>query len=320
MDGLESSEFYNRNQGRDHVAILMHWLFEPWRRKRSDNPNQNTVGIAQAQGYAYFPHSHMHVVKNMAILRSQIRLAQVDPILLKEVNPNEVTNFYGFQPTRGPKGLVWWMEGEDWRCSVTVPVLTPVSIENMEFNESFTAWLDRPYLFNYRGNGSKKCNHGAQELHDLMYQLKEAYPGSLIEDTHAPTREEYASELVSSKFCLVLRGDSPSRSKYHDAITAGCIPVLISDGWELTAIPFGGVGIDDYTRYTITIPESMFLAHPTSALYYAYGLGQSKLRRMHKAMMENRRFFAWGLGKGNQTAGQATWKAINEDCDFGDVQ
>jgi len=36
---------------------------------------------------------------------------------------------------------------------------------------------------------------------------------------------------------------------------AGCIPIVINDGWSLAAAPF--VTMVDYARFTISVPETM---------------------------------------------------------------
>lgn len=41
------------------------------------------------------------------------------------------------------------------------------------------------------------------------------------------TQDELLSQLASTKYCLVLPGDSPSARRLSDVIAAGCIPVMI---------------------------------------------------------------------------------------------
>jgi hypothetical protein len=104
---------------------------------------------------------------------------------------------------------------------------------NNKNETTIEAWLDRPYLFHYRGNGKKIPVSGSQVLHEMIQAMKDIYPNDsvVIENDHT-TRDGYANELLKSKFCLVVRGDEPLRSRFNDAVAAGCVPVQINDGFE----------------------------------------------------------------------------------------
>jgi hypothetical protein len=324
LDGLQSSRYYRRRSGRDHVASLMHFAFAPWRRQSSAtgvfDPNQ-------LLGNSYFPADRASVLQQMVIFRyisTGLKLLDDEHGEFFSDDDSRRRDYYhGFAPYRGPQGDVWWVMGEDWRCSVVLPVLTLPEIEQQAkknlFNTTFEAWLDRPYLFHYRGHGSKKCVAGAQILHETMYALRDIFPESIINNTYADTRDEYASELIKSKFCIVLRGDDPERSRFNDAVAAGCIPVFINDGWELTVSPFPYRKHINYGSFSVFIPESMFLKHPTSSLYFSYGIPEVRLRRMHAAMLDHRPYIVWGLGEpNNRNVGRMAWEVVNEDCEFND--
>jgi hypothetical protein len=193
-----------------------------------------------------------------------------------------------------------------------VPVLSPPIFERLYYDTSFEAWKKRTYLFHYRGIRGKEYSTGSGVLHKVVYGLRDLFPDSVIENAYAPSTEHYANELVDSKFCLIVRGDDPHRSRFNEAVVAGCIPVLINDGWALTVAPFSTQ--IHYESFTRTIPESMFLAHPTSALYFAYGISEARLKKMHAALLEHRPFVNWGWN--DRSIGKAAWEAIDDECDW----
>ena len=49
--------------------------------------------------------------------------------------------------------------------------------------------------------------------------------------------DEWVGRWSQSKFCPVIRGDTPSSHAFAAAIAGGCIPVVISTGFLLTAVP-----------------------------------------------------------------------------------
>lgn len=62
----------------------------------------------------------------------------------------------------------------------------------------------------------------------------------------------YRQHLQNSDFCLTVRGDTASSSRFFATIRAGCIPVIISDFLKL---PFDS--IIDYSKFVIKFPESI---------------------------------------------------------------
>ena len=61
-------------------------------------------------------------------------------------------------------------------------------------------------------------------------------------------RIEWMRQFVDSKFCLVLRGDTPHSHALLRAVRAGCIPVMVSDSYEQYAGSFkSSIALQDYT-------------------------------------------------------------------------
>ena len=63
-----------------------------------------------------------------------------------------------------------------------------------------------------------------------------------------------------SKFCLVLRGDTPTSHAFYNAISAACIPVVISNYFKKVGVPFPHkISLDSIA---IDIREQTFLRSP----------------------------------------------------------
>ena len=94
---------------------------------------------------------------------------------------------------------------------------------------------------------------------------------------------QYHKKLLSSKFCLVLKGDTTSSKRLFSAISGACIPVIISDGLKL---PFSN--IINYSSFTITFPESV-IHDMNTLLQYLRQLPIEKYTEMYCALVEARR-------------------------------
>ena len=70
------------------------------------------------------------------------------------------------------------------------------------------------------------------------------------------TNTTYAS-MRQSVFCLVPRGDTPSSRRLFDAISAGCIPVIISDDFA----PASQNALN-YSRFSLRFSVEEMLANP----------------------------------------------------------
>ena len=119
--------------------------------------------------------------------------------------------------------------------------------------------------------------------------------GIFVSHKHAQTTEQYKDELQNSKFCLILRGDDPHTSRFYDALAAGCIPVIISDGFHLVVAPFAKQ--INYESFTITIPESMWHMGPNAdiwgSLHFVFNMPSNDRVRLLRALVRHRKSLLW---------------------------
>eukprot|EP00908_Phaeocystis_cordata_P004565 Transcript_14952.p1 GENE.Transcript_14952~~Transcript_14952.p1 ORF type:complete len:1141 (+),score=66.73 Transcript_14952:163-3585(+) len=85
--------------------------------------------------------------------------------------------------------------------------------------------------------------------------------------------QSYARELTNAEFCLVPRGDTASCRRLFEALVAGCVPVIVSD---TITLPFKG--ILDWSKFSVQISESAFLADPIAVYRALEGRNASQMR------------------------------------------
>ena len=164
--------------------------------------------------------------------------------------------------------------------------------------QDFERWNKRQFSVYFRGSGSDLHRAwGSGWLRNFTrYSLSGLDKhGIFVSHKHAETPEQYKDELQNSKFCLILRGDDPHTSRFYDAIAAGCIPVIISDGFHLTVAPFSKQ--INYESFTITIPESMWQIGPNAdiwgSLHFVLNMPSNERVRLLRALVKHRKSLLW---------------------------
>ena len=92
---------------------------------------------------------------------------------------------------------------------------------------------------------------------NALQELSSSFNMSIGEDLPP---DLWIAHFTGSKFCLVIRGDTPNSAALIRSVKVGCIPIVVSDYYERYAPAFkSSLSISDYA---IFIPEALFVTEP----------------------------------------------------------
>ena len=89
------------------------------------------------------------------------------------------------------------------------------------------------------------------------------------------TKEEWIKEYIDSKFCLVIRGDSPHSNALQRAVRVGCIPVVVADCLPIYSPVMKS--ILNMSDYTIMMDEKKFTQNPEQSMLSLLELSEEEL-------------------------------------------
>lgn len=201
---------------------------------------------------------------------------------------------------------------EDWRCTVVAPYFHSPAISVV--SPSYREWASRPTKIHFRWEykrdfgfwwGSTNIRKNAHELQTL--------PGYVIGRQTPP--DIYQQELVASQFVLIVRGDTPTSSHFSDAIAAGCIPVIVSNGFFQYGAPFNS--ILDLQDAIPTIDEDEWASNPTNATEGFLRRIVDKKKEIFERFDAVRHSLLWEPSEEPQTTQNAATAVLtqwNNDC------
>ena len=158
-----------------------------------------------------------------------------------------------------------------WRCSVVSPYVANFDEAARAHEASPTA--SRKTNFYFHGGANNRGTYGYAFRQAALAQLQ-ALPSSYLSAIELPgnpapcrgavttncragrSTRDFRERMASTKFNLVLRGDSPSSRRLYDGLAAGALPVLVSDQIWSVGLPFQC--LVPWRRFAVSIAEASF--------------------------------------------------------------
>lgn len=138
---------------------------------------------------------------------------------------------------------------------------------------TYTKYEESKYVYFYHGRKDIYARNSTIYRHAPMERVpsdnrEEAstYRNSSIGYDIAP--EDWLDHFTHSKLCLVIRGDTPHSRALLRSIRVGCIPVVVSDMYEVYAPTLKS--ILNFTEMTIMVDEQVFISNPWGELHRVY--------------------------------------------------
>eukprot|EP01001_Neometanema_parovale_P006290 NODE_2661_length_1369_cov_19.888443_g2529_i0.p1 GENE.NODE_2661_length_1369_cov_19.888443_g2529_i0~~NODE_2661_length_1369_cov_19.888443_g2529_i0.p1 ORF type:complete len:428 (+),score=27.58 NODE_2661_length_1369_cov_19.888443_g2529_i0:73-1356(+) len=176
------------------------------------------------------------------------------------------------------------------RCYVAVPYLANGNCAQLRQDASNAK---RTINFYFRGSLNNSCGNMRQHMtrvhrnDSLVIHTQRVGLGFAHGHFSA---QEYAVQMVKSRFCLIFSGDVPTSSRLFDAIACGCIPVFVSRhlNWDL---PFRDHV--DWDTTVVRISEEAFAHDPDQALQHALNRNSESLEMMQQRLEVLRQAVDW---------------------------
>jgi hypothetical protein len=248
----------------------------------------------QAKRHLWF-FTHYDILLSSFPSVHDITTARIEiPIMDKEAKPEEWDMFYWQAATQSRS-----------QCGIVVPYMSDVGSQLQADVGALKEWRARQTFLTYRTDGPStgrqfsnlNCNRcDVNKLRYRSFAVGDAFNGHFDSSTAAKvnlgrvTISEYTEELINSKYCLVIRGDTPSTHALYDTIAAGCVPIIVSDDKE-AAMPFavsygaeGPSGGLSLWNFSIRIEEAMWLDDVDSVVRAVMNVDDDQIRS--KIMVE----------------------------------
>jgi hypothetical protein len=237
MDALISTPLFNRTKGKRHI------FFALGGRAFDDFPGGGTVPQDLKSMYR-------HVVEN-AIIARDFDLLECEKMHKDNHNHGDWNEYFRtVRPISRNMFSVGSSDGDEFP-------LVPGSYDKF-------AGSNWTYFYHTRtvpmARGSTKYRDAPlyigqnNDLGDFSDVINTSNIG--LDIAFDPWRQGYCN----SKFCLVIRGDTPHSHALLRSVRAGCIPVVVSDYYPRYGAPFKSSL--NFSDFTILIDEKAFLENP----------------------------------------------------------
>lgn len=239
--------FINDDNGKHHIIISLHYL--GFSTKFAEQPHLAPL----ARNY--------HKLKNVIVAN------RFDPMETWEIAKMGRAKGHDYERFFRKEGTLITRAG--YSVGAGLETYLPIVTASMKrFDES-------KYFIFYRTRSRSSTNNSTVYRHAPLKYTEELEPSSIGFDL---PMDEWLEHFSSSKFCLVIRGDSPETHAFFHSIRCGCIPVVISDWYPDFAGPFKSTL--DMRDFSIMIGEQDFISNPLESL--------QGLKRIERSVIESK--------------------------------
>lgn len=110
-----------------------------------------------------------------------------------------------------------------------------------------------------------------------------------------PRYVQMAHYMANSVFCLAPAGDTCTSSRFYSALAAGCIPVVLCDGLKAAFHD-----LVEYRSFTLSYDTTVLMDNPMSLMDALRAVPADEIRRMQRALVENRDRVLFQVGDGQR--------------------
>lgn len=270
------SPVFRRHEGRDHIAFSLNYAINVWAFAEEGEalPSRFVPKLGQ-----------ITIANDFAGRLGGDECQRLTGIGFRNACTDNPSSAYR---SRYPNSGFIGQRFEWWRCSVILPWQAHQALALEE--ETFEQWMRRrPNTIGY-DFAMRKYGWNAPRAAPLKIKSLSL---SSVDISGERSQTDHIAMLQSSKFCIVTRGDLPGSRKFYEVIANMCIPVLVSDGWELMAKPFPLVlpGVD---KFCVRIPESLLKEFP-AVVRFLYQFSDVEMRSMFEHLRDARRELDWNV-------------------------
>jgi hypothetical protein len=220
---------------------------------------------------------HVRIMQSYGIGNHYPRLWNVT--VANDMDPEEMRKVYKLPGgntsdfVQAILGKVGYVTRSVFSVGLAAPKSLPIVIPTLEKfkNASFM-------IFYQTRTGPSIFNSTQYRRAPLQEGVVEGLPKSSI--GFGLNASEWIAHYLDSKFCLVIRGDTPSTHAFLSAVKVGCIPVIVCDLCSRYSPSFkSSLTIEDFS---LTMDEKRFLQDPLGELLKLQELTDSEIEEKLK--------------------------------------
>ena len=232
-----------------------------------------------------FPMKHWKTLNNLILLRFEVY----------GMSPNYNSFNTGKLKHRLPISLfnVPW---ETTKHAMIVPYMKHTDLTFVQDPISFQHWNQNRNIQFWYHSTAKNSSHGGSLLRHLPMNYLQLFDANDSVGFDIP-RDEWIQGWSDSKFCLIIRGDTPSSHAFTNALLSACIPIIINNHFVEVALPHGtGTGATswlDLNSFSFILEEKEVLKNPSRIVEIVQESSEKLVEKKLKALLEVRKLLLY---------------------------